>query len=228
VGIIKMYAGRLHVPTGWRNVPHFYWVGSSLAGNDGAGCAVPAQQGGNGGAVQRGGHDKQAQVVVAQGGLRFRAQGKAEVGVDAAFMKFVEDDDAVPGKFGVCLQQAREYAFRHHFYAGGCGNTGFVANAVANGSAHLFPQSAGHESGCRAGGNAAGFKHEDTPFSQPARTEQGKGNAGCLTCAGRGMEQGIRRMLKACEQIGQYGVYGEYMHSGYGFILRIGPSDSSC
>jgi hypothetical protein len=90
--------------------------------------------------VERGGHDEDAQVR-AQQRLRLEREGEAEVGVDAALVELVEDDDAGVVERRVVLQHPREHALRDDLDARARSDARIEAHAVADGVADVSPSS---------------------------------------------------------------------------------------
>jgi hypothetical protein len=75
-------------------------------------------QGGHRGRIQRCRHHQKCKVGP-QRAAHLKAKRKAKVGVQAAFVEFVEDHQSHPGKFGVGLDHPCQDAFGHHFDPGG-------------------------------------------------------------------------------------------------------------
>lgn len=92
---------------------------------------------GDGRGVERGGHDDQFEVGTG-GGLEAAEEGESEVGIEVAFVKFVEDDDAGVAEEGVGEKAAVEDAFGDESDAGAGAGDVFEADLVADGVAELF------------------------------------------------------------------------------------------
>ena len=65
-------------------------------------------------AIERCGHDKDAQLLT-QAGLRVARQRQSQIGVERALVKFVEQDGGDAGQFGVIENLAREDALGDDF-----------------------------------------------------------------------------------------------------------------
>ena len=100
---------------GARQPAGFHRKGAAFRGDHGR----IAHQGRDGGGIERGRHDEDVQFVP-QGGADFQGQGKAKIGVEAAFVEFIKDQAADARKFGIGLDHAGEDAFGHHLDPGGC------------------------------------------------------------------------------------------------------------
>ena len=66
--------------------------------------------------IERGRHHQEAQIL-AQGFLTLDAEREAEIGIETALVKLVEDDAADAGQLRIGLQHARKDAFGHDFDA---------------------------------------------------------------------------------------------------------------
>src|SRR6267143_5802364 len=64
--------------------------------------------------VQCGRHHEQAEIR-AKEPLRFETEGQACIGLEAPFVKFIEEDNRVSAEHRILLEQASENAFCGHF-----------------------------------------------------------------------------------------------------------------
>ena len=158
-----------------RQVPGLHRVAAPGAGDD----RRVVQQRRHGLRRQGGGHDQEPQVGP-QHGLRFQAEGETQVGVEAALVELVEDDqpDALQG--GVGLEEAGEHPFGDHLKAGRRPHPGVEADPVAHRRPHRLAQGAGHVAGSGPGGEAAGLQHQDAAPGQPRLVQQSQGDPGRL------------------------------------------------
>ncbi len=116
--------------------------------------------------VERGGHDKQDQVV-AKRATGLPCQGKAEIGIERAFVELVEDHRADARKRRVRLDYPGEDAFGDDLDPGRLADLCLAPDPVADSLADRLAQTFGHALGGGAGGQAAGFEHYDPALGQP-------------------------------------------------------------
>src|SRR5690606_5988357 len=163
-------------------------VGAGLARHHRGGLTV-AEQGGDPLAVQGRRHDEEAQVG-AQVAAGVEGEGEAQVGLQAALVELVEDDqpDALQGR--VPLEPAGQDALGHHLDAGGGPGPPLVAGGVADHLADRFAAHGGHAAGGRPGGDAAGLEHDDAAAAQPRLVQQGGWHGGRLAGARRRLQHG--------------------------------------
>lgn len=160
---------------------------------------------GQGGCLKSGGHDNEAEIGT---GLFLQAaeQREREIAFQVALVEFVEDDGSHVSKSGIGKQAAGEDAFGEEAQAGGGPGNLFEANLVADGGANGFPVLGGNEAGGETGGQAAGFEDQDI---QAIQGQQGVGNAGGFTGAGRGFDHQILGGAEVLENIRNEGIDGQ-------------------
>ena len=107
-----------------RQIAHLHGEGLPLAKNNGA----VSHKRGYGLHIKRGRHDNQAQIR-SQGRLALKAQRKARIGRQRAFVKFIKNYAGNAGQLGVFLQHAGQHAFRDHLNAGVGACAAFVPHA---------------------------------------------------------------------------------------------------
>ena len=134
--------------------------------------------------VERGGHDDQHEVL-AQRPARFPCQCKAEIGIQRAFVEFVEDQRADPGQSGVRLQHSCQNTLGHDLDAGGLADLGLAPDPVADPFPDRLAQRFGHSFGSRPRRKATRFQHDDPAGDL---VQQGKRHPCRLARAGRGHE----------------------------------------
>ena len=176
---------------------------------------VGVHQAGQAGAVGGGGHGQQPQVG-AQHALQVEAQGEAEVGFKGPFVDFVQDDGRDAVQAGVGLQAAEQQAFGDDFDA--ClRRTGAVeAGAVADGFPQWLVEQEGHAGGGGAGGEAAGFQHQDAAVVPPRGVEQGERHDGGLPAPGGATSTALRPAFSAACRAGIASVTGRSRFSTIG------------
>ena len=135
-------------------------------------------------------------MIVAKQLPAIEAQGQREVGVEAAFVKFVEDQQAHAFQCRVVLQAPGEDAFGDHFDASVGADLAVEPNAITHGFADFLAQFTGQALRCRTRRQPARLEHQDGLPGQPRLVEQGQGHAGGFTGAGRCFEHGF----VACRQ----------------------------
>ncbi|GAV36840.1 hypothetical protein ROTAS13_04529 [Roseomonas sp. TAS13] len=177
------------------------------------GAAFLAEQGGEAGGVQRRGHGDKAQLRP-QGALQVEAEGEAQIGVEMALVRLVEQDGGHAFQPGIGLQAADQQALGHDLDAGGVGDGAVEPGGEAHGLAQRLPPQVGHAPGGGAGGEAAGFQHQDAAIAQPGLVQQGQGDQGGLAGAWRGDQDGVGSVAQGCRQARQGfrdGKFGEHV-----------------
>ena len=179
---------------------------AALAGDD----RRVFQQGGHLVAVQRGGHDQQAQVWP-EHGPALQAEGQSHVGLQGALVEFVEDDAAHTGQFGVGQQAAGQHALGDDLQPGPGRDGALLPHAVAHGLAHILAQQAGGVACQGPGSHPARLQQQDLPAFQPGGLQQPQGHAAAFPGAGRGAQDGIALLQGAgkCRTDGIHGSGGK-------------------
>jgi hypothetical protein len=162
-------------------------------------------QAGEAGAIERGGHRDEPQIL-AQPGLRIERQSEAEIALEAALMDFVEEDGGDAGQLGIGLDAAAENAFGDDEDAGFRGCPAFEASRITDRLARLLAGQICHALGGGAGGEAPGREEPDLARA-PGLAEQGGGDASRLARTGRSNEDSIRPALKRAQQVGKDVIY---------------------
>ena len=122
-----------------------------------------AQERRHGGGIQRGRHHHDGKIGAQRLG-DLPCQGKPQIGVERAFVEFVEDHAAHAGQIGGILQHPGQDAFGHHLDARVWPHDAFAAHAVAHGLAHGLAHRFCHALGGGARGQAARLEHHDPPL----------------------------------------------------------------
>ena len=129
------------------------------------------QQSSHPGAIERGGHDENTQIV-AQPLLAIARQGQPQIGVKRPLMEFVEQDSSDILKRRIIKDHAREHALGDHFDAGARADLGAKTGAQPHRAAGLLPQCVRHPVSCAPGRNAAWLQHQDFLAAEPGCIEQ--------------------------------------------------------
>ena len=143
------------------------------------------------GAIQRGRHDEQAQVV-AQVALRVERQREAEVRLQVALVELVEDHAADVLERGIVLQPAREDAFGDHLDARRGTDARFESRAIADELSRLAACDLGQPTRHGACGDPARLQHDDAlACAEPGLVQQRERDHRALARAGRRLEHRI-------------------------------------
>ncbi len=141
-------------------------------------------------AIQGRRHHDQAQIV-AQIILCLHAQRKTQIGIDAAFVKFVEDHRADPVERRVVLQHADQNAVGDDLDPRLLAGLAVEPHAIADRPAHIFLPRCRHAPCRGARGQPARFEHEDLLAGQPRLVEQRQGHTRRLARARRRLQYQI-------------------------------------
>lgn len=141
-------------------------------------------------AIQRSRHDEQAQVRTKEP-LRFETEGQAGVGLEAAFMKLVEEDGAIRAEGRILLEQPGQNPFGHHLDAGLRPDLRVEPHAIADGVPGSFIERRRHALGRGPGGEAPGLQHEELPALKPGSIQQRQRHTGGLAGARWGSQERI-------------------------------------
>ena len=154
--------------------------GAALAGDN----RRVAEQFGDPRAIERRRHHQDAQIL-AQAGLGVARQRQAQIRIERALVKFVEQHGGDAVEFGVVENLPREDALGHDFDPGGARNLRAETNAIADGLAGAFAERLRHPFGAGAGRDPARLQHDDLFALQPGRVEQRQRHPRGLAGAGR-------------------------------------------
>ena len=149
-----------------------------------------AQELGDRTSVERRRHDEEAQVVAYER-LRLQGQREAQIGVEAALMKLVEDDEANVIERRVALQAAREHALRHDFDPRAWSDTRVAAHAIADGLSDLLTQELGESVRGRSRGEPSWLEHHDRAVAEPLGVDEDERHS-CRLAGSRGSLQNRR------------------------------------
>ena len=160
------------------------------------------QQPRDGGAVERGRHDEEAQVV-AQQLARLQRERQPQIRLQAALVELVEDHEPDALERRVLVQHPREHALGHHLDARARRDARVEAHAVAHRVADALAEGARHPVRGGAGGEAPRLEHHDRAAAEPRLVEQGERHARRLAGAGRRLEHGGGAAAQGVAQRGQ-------------------------
>ena len=133
------------------------------------------QECGNWGGVERGGHDDKCEVF-AQRRVALDTERETEIGIEGAFVKFIEDHSAHTRKFGIGLDHARQDAFGHDFDPRVRPDLALAAHRIAYGFTNGISKLGCEPFSRCARGKAARLQHHDFA-SDMAGFEQGERHA---------------------------------------------------
>ena len=172
-------------------------LAAKVAGVDRPGAAVAlddgrvVQQARDPRPVQGRGHDREAKLRT-QDGLAVAGEGEAEVGIQAALVKLVEQDagDAVERR--IVQDHAGEDAFGDHLDAGPGRDAALQAHAEADGLADRLPEGLGHAGRGRARGQPARLEQDELAARGPRFVKQRQRRDGRLARSRRRHDHGRR------------------------------------
>jgi hypothetical protein len=167
-------------------------------------------------AIQRGGHDKEAQVWTEQP-LSFQAEGQSYISLEASLVKFVKEHRRVIVQRRVLLEQPGQNPFRDDFYPCRRPDFSVQAHPVPNRLADGFMTCDRHAASSCTSGQPSRLQHEQSLALEPWRIEQRQWHARGLSRAGRRSQQ---RIAPICQGIAEYGqgiFYWELVHDIVGY-----------
>ncbi len=119
-----------------------------------------------------------------------RASARPEVGIERAFVKFVEQHGGDAGQFGIVEDLPRENALGDDLDPRRARNLRAEADAVADGLAGALAERPRHPFGAGAGRDPPRLQHDDLLAVQPGRIEQRQRHPRGLAGAGRRHQDG--------------------------------------
>ena len=152
--------------------------------------------------LERGRHHQQAQLRP-QALARFPAQREREVGVEAALVELVEDDQPDARQLRIGLQPAREQAFGDDFDARIRPDAALEAHLITHGFADFFAEQARHARRRGACREPARLEDQHALAGEPGLVEQGQRQHRGLARARRGREHGQTFVGERGAQAGQ-------------------------
>ena len=181
---------------------------------------IGAEQAGETRAVDGGGHHDQPQII-AQHRLAFQREGEAEVRIEMAFVRLVEQHGGDAGQFLIGEDAIDEDRLGHDEDAGGGGAAAVEPGDIAGALADLLAQQLRDPLRRRARGDPARAEEEDRAIA-PWLIEQRRRDGGGLACARRGDQHGRIARAQGGEQLRQDGVDREVGGHGPALAIRGG------
>ncbi len=142
-------------------------------------------------AVERRRHHEEAQIRP-QMGAGIESQSEAEIGVERALMKFIEENRGNAFEPRIIEDHAGEDALRHDLDAGLGRDARHEPHAQSDRLAEAFAEHIGHTFGRGAGGEPPRFEEHDFALGRPWLIDKREGDARGLAGAGR------RRQNRPC------------------------------
>jgi len=178
----------LLVPLLWRTIPDLHRMGPPLRGE----ARGPVEVGCDRSAVERGGHDEEAQVgpVLL---LELPGSREGDVPEEMAFVKLVEDDRGDRFQRRVREQAAEQNPFRHVENPGGVGGPVLEADLVSHLFAEGVPSFLGDPSRQQPGRGSSWLEDDDGCAGRhETPVQQDLGNLGGFAGTGGGFEDEAR------------------------------------
>jgi hypothetical protein len=111
-------------------------------------------------AIQRGGHHQEAKVRTKQASC-FQAQREPDIGLQASFVKFVEQHSAVPVERRILLKEPRQHSLCNDLDSRRRSDLCFEPHPIADGFPDALMQEVGHMMSGRTGGEPPWFQHQE-------------------------------------------------------------------
>ncbi len=163
-------------------------------------------------AFQGGGHHQHLERRIAQQLAPAQGQRQGQIGVQTAFMEFVEDHQADAVQRRIVLQPAGEDALGDHLDTGARPYPAFQADAIAHRLADAFAQFRGQALGGSASRQPARLQQQDALTGQPGFVQQRQGHPGGLAGAGRRFQHAVITEGEGLAQVGQDNIDGQGRH----------------
>ena len=159
------------------------------------------QQGGKIQPLEGRGHHQQLEIGP-QRAARFDAQRQRQIGMQAALVKLIEDQQLDPGKLGIALQHAGQDPFGDYLQPGIRADPALTADPIANLLPHRLAQLFGQKAGDVARRQATRLQHDDAT-RQAARLQQRQRQGGRFTGTGRRLHDHRPLQFQRRHQLGQ-------------------------
>ena len=158
-----------------------------------------AQERGDARAIECRRHHQHAKVGVERA-AGIEAQCEPQVGLQAAFVKLVEDHAANAGEFRIGVQHAGEHAFGDDFDARRARHPRVEPHAVADNIADLLAAQPGHAPRHGARGHPARFEQQDLAAAEPRFIKQRQRHQRALARARRRPQHGVTMSVECRAQ----------------------------
>ncbi|MNS59854.1 hypothetical protein D3C72_928270 [compost metagenome] len=163
-------------------------------------------------ALQGGGHNEQLEILP-QPLLALDGEGQGGIGMQAALVEFIENDERHPGKLRVLLQHPGQHPLGHYLEPGrGTGAT-LAPHPQPDALTHLLPKLARQKACYVARREAAGLQHDDAA-GQPVSAHQLQGQQGRLARPRGGLQYHAGVAVDGIKQLGQHRDDGELGQNG--------------
>jgi hypothetical protein len=133
--------------------------------------------------VERRRHGENAQVL-AQSALGVERKRQAQIGIERALVKFVEQDGGDPGQFRIVEHKPRKHTLGHDLDARPLRNFRAETDAQADRLADLLAKACRHARGGGTRRDPARLEHQDFAARKPGLTEQSERHARRLARTG--------------------------------------------
>ncbi len=173
----------------------------------GANHRCPRQQRLERHAVQGGGHNQELEVI-AQSLLALDGEGQRGVGVQAALVELIEDDQGDAGELGILLQHPGQHPLGNDLEPGLAAGAALAAYPQANALAHPLPELARQKTRDIARRQTSGFQHDDAT-GQPVLAHQLQRQQGRFARAGGRLQDHAGMVVDGGKECGQHRHYGE-------------------
>jgi hypothetical protein len=160
-------------------------------------------------------HDQDPEVL-SQMRLCIQCQGQAQVGVDAPFVEFIEDNQSDAGEVRLMLEHACENAFGNDFDPGFTADPHITADPVADGLSDPFATPGSDEVCGSLRREASWFKQNKSFVRTEILVQQKGGNACGFPGAGSGRQDDCTCCPQRLQQFGERLFYRECV-VGHGF-----------
>jgi hypothetical protein len=169
-------------------------------------------------AVERRRHDQDLQIL-AQALLRIAREREAEVGIQGAFMEFIEQHGGDAGQFRIVEHKAGEDALGDDLDAGAARHLRAKAHAQAHRLADRLADSLRHPLGGRTRGEAARLQHDNLSAAGPGLLRQHQWNPRGLAGARRRHQHGSIAPAQSLVKARQGGINGQRRIKKHGRFL---------
>ncbi len=178
--------------------------------------------------IQRRRHHQQAQLGTKQP-LSFQAEGETGVGLQAAFVKLVEQHGAVVVQARIGLKQPGENPFRDDLDAGLRADLGIQPHPVSDGGSDRLSERGGHALCCGSRRQPTRFEQQQFLAGEPRFIEQSQRDDGSFSSSWRRSQQRIRIAAQRIAERRQHIFYWQRRHDRVrGSRVRQTVADAAC
>lgn len=166
----------------------------------------------HGSAIQCGRHHEQPKIRTKEP-LRFEAEREPCIGLETAFVKFIEKNRRVPAQFRILLEQPGENAFRDDFDPRVRSDLRIQPHPIADRLTDRLAHRRGHAMGSGSSSEPPWFQHQEFLSGQPRRIEQGQRHARGFSSTGWCGHQDIAFIRQRVAERRQDIFYWEAVHA---------------